>query len=1851
MSYVPDENMTASGTPNQLQAQQNPMAPSPQAAAPTPATAEGMAPQVAAAQQSVQQPQQPQVQQPSVQRPPMQPFRLSGNPFAPQLAQSVPSLEEMQSGMEPKLGSFYKRTAHEMMDMKRKRRAKGRGKTKRANQIPGSDEMSENIAKYAGAMLNARAASPSIPSVMPILAAMAKIGQAAGAASPKGLLGPLAQTANASIPMPASTKQAAGGVMKLFGMERSGAGLGSKKPKIAPKWYREGEDAYLDKSELYYGSGKRNRHKAAAAPGIGHYLAAMAKSPLTGGLGTAGLVGDAALGGAFAPKGHRVEGAGRGIGYGTGMSVGGGIGGLAGLAAYAAAKKVPLLQLLGQYGLKLGPSSSRFGGAVNTARRGSKAIAPVGASLSSLGGGLAGSVGGGAAAHSLMGDPSWKKQSHFGPNGAPPPAPAGAQPAQPGAPAGAPPSPAQASFAQRRPPAAMGGSAYPPAAPAPAPAAPAPAPTADAKAIRESDEFNKRFPQFPERVGPRRPDVLSPGIQFSDPGPGGPVAAPQPQGQYAPPQNMNEFRNSMTEIASGLKPAPAAAPAPAPAGAPPPAAGAPTSRLDQIRAQFAEARAPAQAAGGVATPAAPNNPQVARAAAGANRAIDTYHRNSLLRGAGQEPAPLHYSSQASRFGGPTPGGAPSPEVARQLAINANMPQARPKAPMGEAPAQLTPEQISAHGQQQSQMAQSIGARNQAFAANRTPTPPGEAARLNAIAAANGHGPVSTGGLGGPQVAGRPQRGMGRQQQMGMQPTGMPQMGMGRRGMGRPIMKQGSEPSSLLQPAVAGQRLQDTLLRGSVGNYARSLLGKSVTGPRHEMLMRRADRVLGQPSSYPMPGAGSFAPGAIKQGNELAGLLGTGLALGAGGGAAIGSAVAGPGHRMAGAAKGVGAGVGGALGGIGGGLAGLLGGMALEDKAPLLARLLPTIGGFTGMHFGARGGHQLAGKLMKDDGKDEMYGDKYASANRSLTKEAIIGQLAKLMARGGGKMMSGAGGLMSRMGSGLEQMGGAASKAVGGAMSKAQMAGPKGPYAKPFMTPPPAVPMRQAAPAMGSSGQPRWQPGQSRFQPGNGIIPSMPGSGRGWHVAPGAPAVPPPPAVPMPQAAPAMGSSVQSRWQPGQSRFQPGNGIIPSMSGSGRGWHVAPGTPAVPPPPPPRWSPMENVMGKAGMYYKNAGLPFMAMAKGLSSISKPTPGAITAPPAMTGGGAPRAPGMLGQAMRAAPSAMSAMGRMPGPIGAGAKAMGRMFGGGAAPGLTGAQSAAAQKIQPGPGMLGTGMRGMAGSNMSALGKAGPMGAAVSGMLGGGASPGVPPAAAGAAQKLSPQSMMPNPLGTGGAPTMGAPGGQIMPGPLQGNMTSKAGMYYKSARGASPIGAYSAVAGAAARNRRTGQTSGFFDPQPQDGGWGDLKKAFGPAPKPTVYPTPPPTPLGAPGGQIIPGPMQGNMTMKGASLELSPFAKAFVERCIERNMTNSQIKLAMIKAGKVHPDIAKELQPLLKEAVIGALTKGWGIAKGLAGAGRAAYQGARAGKSFMPMAGGASKATAIADRAGEMLGKGVNMAAKPLEYVPAGLGQMARGSGTGYVLGEGVDQMGQAVGIDTGGYGGMIGALAGGGLRTPWASRAIAKGMGAMAPLTHPTLSRMAPGLQKGQQFFTGGGMANKALAGTGLGKAQKGLIYGGLGATGLNMRDNMMGAGFDNALEDQARRMGFDSSDQMTQVAQMMNSGDYGGLLGHYWDRMDPKQKMMLGGGAAMLGGGLLAGGMGHGGVGTAMGAGGLGLMGAGAFGNRMGLFGGGQGQGGVGGGRGQQSPIDSMNPNGNGTGDPGNGYGMGFEPRNELLAQQ
>ncbi len=253
MPYVPPEKMQQPSM--QLHPQANPMAPSPQAQPGAPATAGGV--QQVAQQQPQQPAPQPAAPPPVSQAVPgVQPFRLSGNPFAPQLAQQVPSTLQMMSGMSPKVGSFYKRYPGEVSALKRQAQKRKKMKHKRADAETQDADMAaqeQDTDASGGASLPKSANVPD----------MGECGSGGEQSEPGRNTQNIAIsraeiTERAKLAFAKRRKNAAkSGVLKLFGMERSGGGLGSKKPRIAPKWYREGEEAFLDKNEMYY-TGRRS---------------------------------------------------------------------------------------------------------------------------------------------------------------------------------------------------------------------------------------------------------------------------------------------------------------------------------------------------------------------------------------------------------------------------------------------------------------------------------------------------------------------------------------------------------------------------------------------------------------------------------------------------------------------------------------------------------------------------------------------------------------------------------------------------------------------------------------------------------------------------------------------------------------------------------------------------------------------------------------------------------------------------------------------------------------------------------------------------------------------------------------------------------------------------------------------------------------------------------------------------------------------------------------------------------------------------------------------------------------------------------------------------------------------------------------------------------------------------------------------------------------------------------------------------------------------------------------------------------------------------------------------------------
>ncbi len=384
-----------------------------------------------------------------------------------------------------------------------------------------------------------------------------------------------------------------------------------------------------------------------------------------------------------------------------------------------------------------------------------------------------------------------------------------------------------------------------------------------------------------------------------------------------------------------------------------------------------------------------------------------------------------------------------------------------------------------------------------------------------------------------------------------------------------------------------------------------------------------------------------------------------------------------------------------------------------------------------------------------------------------------------------------------------------------------------------------------------------------------------------------------------------------------------------------------------------------------------------------------------------------------------------------------------------------------------------------------------------------------------------------------------------------------------------------------------------------------------------------------------------LKLAVDKLDPFALSFLNRCLENGMRGAQIKLAAEQASRVHPEVAEMLSPFTKIAI-------WGTLAGL---------GAKAAPAVARVAGWGTKAKNFAAPAVQ---SAKNFAGRPgVSQVYQGIRNPVAGALTGGAMGYGVDAVGSLTGLydsNLAGYGAMLG----GGMRMPGMRRLF----GTTGPIAKmgPWGKNIAAGGRQTQRFFTGGGYAanpalgpavqlgGKALARNGLGTAQKALVGAGVGLGPIAMGKTMGQEAFNTGLDDFAAQHGM-TRDELGSMAQMLNSGDYLGLMQHGWGKLDPQTQMMIIGGLGLGGLGLAGAATGHGGMGAMAGLGGLGLLGAGLYqgGQRMGAFGGGGGQ--------ASSPIQALQggtppqpqqpaPQGGQV-----AYGSGPQMRNELQLQQ
>lgn len=990
---------------------------------------------------------------------------------------------------------------------------------------------------------------------------------------------------------------------------------------------------------------------------------------------------------------------------------------------------------------------------------------------------------------------------------------------------------------------------------------------------------------------------------------------------------------------------------------------------------------------------------------------------------------------------------------------------------------------------------------------------------------------------------------------------------------------------------AGSPLLDALGVRNMAATGDVLSGNQPMGNTHygnlldtaaRLRLRRSGQSPAIPAQRPMPSGGSFAPGAlpIKQAFDLP-MLAALPAAGAGVGGMFGAATAGPGNRTRGAIRGAGGGLGATLGGGLGLLGGLYGGAALEGTHPNLAKLLVPALAFTGGHLGMHAGTALADKVAPEEENGEqslLYGDKYASNDRSFKSSSAMGRL-------GGTLLGGAGigallapkghraeGAGRGVGYGLGEHVGATTGAAGGLGLLALLLK-----------------------------SPRMLGAVSKIP---GLTTAM---GFGAATAP---------------IAGAVGGTVAAHKLMGPPSWKKAShekeALIPQLLG--------------------------GAIRGVGMAGRAAG----GVMRGGSALARGT-GSLLAAPGRALNMAGQAGGAIGRGLSGAGKYIDDVGKRlmtpPPAAGAGQQAL--------------AQAKALPKTIPTPAVNPASVpmaqrgglnRWSQKPNQMATPRGGSTSTTQTYIPGGSPS---------ATTQTMPPNMAPQPFAqtkpvsvpppppprAGGADAYGASLNAKAVGPVPRRPPAVPRPIPVAKRlppqGPQPGGGATPAPMPATKPLSSSQTQPQAAAQPAGdsaANWDFLRNSSSFWTKPI--------PVQSLSQGLPAASMAANALQKTSALEnLDPFALAFLDKCLSYNLTQPQFELAVKRASAVHPDVAEALEPLTKEAIGGFLN----TAKNLWNAGRAGFGAARAGNAGMA-AGNAMRfgegvgqaANAIGRTTSQLGGVGRTVGKAIQPYTNGAFGQTVRGGLTGSALGYGVDAVGDVTGLyDTGGMGSAIGGAMGMGFRNPFLRKAMHNaGYGGVA--------------NAGKKFFTGGGWINPRLNGTGLGTAQKGLAYAGLGAGGLSAvkgyAQNQGVNAAQGALEDAARRSGFSSADEMIQFGQMMNGGDVMGMLQHGWGKLDPTTRMLIGGGGLALGGGLLSGAMGNSGLATGLGLGGAGAIGAGLLGNRMGLFGGQQPQM-LGGASNPQNQIDTLDPGTQPGSQVADASGMNtFEPRNELQMQ-
>jgi hypothetical protein len=236
--------------------------------------------------------------------------------------------------------------------------------------------------------------------------------------------------------------------------------------------------------------------------------------------------------------------------------------------------------------------------------------------------------------------------------------------------------------------------------------------------------------------------------------------------------------------------------------------------------------------------------------------------------------------------------------------------------------------------------------------------------------------------------------------------------------------------------------------------------------------------------------------------------------------------------------------------------------------------------------------------------------------------------------------------------------------------------------------------------------------------------------------------------------------------------------------------------------------------------------------------------------------------------------------------------------------------------------------------------------------------------------------------------------------------------------------------------------------------------------------------------------------------------------------------------------------------------------------------------------------------------------------GINQPLRGGGTGFFTGMGVDEVGDMTGLyDTHGMGKWVGMGGGALARSPWATNLAAKSYGPLAQAPSK-LSQMA---ETGRKAFTIGGGGNKGIA-----TAQNAAMWGPMIAGG----SQQVGTGlFEDAATQKASTEVVKAYKENPQFKagikaaekQLATANTMGSFVGGFNKIFDPllgmifgadqvakwgtMQKMMVAFGGLMAIGGGAAGLLGGSKTGGMIGILGALLMAGGAFGDKVGLFGG------------------------------------------------